>query len=73
MEENQYVFIVNKKAKKSDIKSAVQVLFERKVKCVNTMNRVGKTRRNKFGIGKKPNIKRAIVTLKDGEEAIDLF
>ena len=73
MEDNQYVFIVNKNAKKIDIKLAVQVLFERKVKCVNTMNRVGKTKRNKYGIGKRPDIKKAIVTLKKGEDAIDLF
>ena len=73
MENNQYTFIVNKKAKKNDIKLAVQILFERKVKCVNTMNRIGKTKRNKFGVGKKPDIKKAVVTLKDGEEPIDLF
>ena len=73
MENNQYVFIVNKKANKKEIKQAVQFLFERKVKSVNILNRIGKTKRNRFGVGKKADLKRAIVTLKDGEEAIELF
>ena len=73
MENNQYVFIVNKKANKKDVKRAIQFLFERKVSSVNIINRLGKTKRNRFGVGKKADIKRAIVTLKDGEEAIELF
>jgi len=73
MENNQYVFIVNKKANKNDVKQAVQFLFERKVKSVNIVNRIGKTKRNRFGVGKKADQKRAIITLQDGEEAIELF
>ena len=73
MEHNQYTFIVDKKAKKGEIKNAIQMLFERKVKCVNILNRKGKTKRNKFGVGKRADTKRAIITLKDGEEAINLF
>ena len=73
MENNQYVFIVNKKANKKDVKQAVQFLFERKVKSVNIMNRIGKTKRNRFGVGKKADLKRAIITLQDGEESIELF
>jgi len=42
-----------------------------KVDSVNTLNRKGKTRRTKFGLGKRKNTKRAIVTLKEG--SIDIF
>jgi large subunit ribosomal protein L23 len=73
VEHNQYAFIVHPKATKKDIKRAVETLFERKVASVNVMNRKGKTRRNRFGVGKKPNWRKAIVTLKQGEEAIELF
>jgi large subunit ribosomal protein L23 len=73
LEFNQYTFVVDPKADKHTIKTAVEYLFERKVKAVNVMNRRGKTRRNKFGVGKRPDWKRAIVTLKDGEQPIDVF
>ncbi len=73
MEDNKYTFIVDNNAKKHDIKRAVRELFERKVKDVNVMNCTGKTKRNKFGLGKKADWKKAIITLEDGEEAIDLF
>ena len=73
MEHNQYTFKVDPRATKSDIKEAVEHVFERKIKAVNVMNRLGKTKRTRFGLGKKPDWKRAIVTLKDGEEGIDLF
>jgi large subunit ribosomal protein L23 len=42
-----------------------------KVASVNTLNRVGKTRRTKFGLGKRKDTKRAIITLKSG--SIDIF
>ena len=42
-----------------------------KVASINTLNRVGKTRRTKFGLGKRKDTKRAIVTLKSG--SIDIF
>ena len=73
IEDNQYTFIVDRRADKKDIKKAVQVVFDRKVKTVNVMNRRGKTKRNKFGLGKKADYKKAVVTLMDGESAIDLF
>ncbi len=73
MEDNKYTFSVDNNAKKHDIKRAVQELFERKVKNVNVMNYAGKTKRNKFGLGKKADWKKAVITLEDGEEAIDLF
>ncbi|MFT5128657.1 MAG: large subunit ribosomal protein L23 [Rhodothermales bacterium] len=73
VEFNQYAFIVHPKANKKDIKRAVETLFERKVDAVNVMNRKGKSRRNRFGLGRRPNWRKAIVTLKKGEEAIELF
>ena len=73
MENNQYTFIVHKKSTKYDVKLAIQKVFERKVKSVNILNRQGKTKRSKFGLGKRADQKRAIVTLKDGEQAIDMF
>ena len=73
IEDNQYTFIVDKRADKKDIKKAVQEVFDRKVKAVNVMNRRGKTKRNKYGLGKKADYKKAVVTLMDGESAIDLF
>lgn len=73
IEDNQYTFIVDRRADKKDIKKAVQEVFDRKVKTVNVMNRQGKTKRNKYGLGKKADYKKAVVTLMDGESAIDLF
>ncbi len=73
MEDNKFTFIVDNNAKKHDIKRAVRELFERKVKSVNVMNCSGKTKRNKFGLGEKADLKKAVVTLEDGEKAIDLF
>ena len=69
----QYTFVVHPKASKQQIKRAVQELFDRKVKSVNVMNRLGKTRRTRFGTGKKPNWRKAIVTLQDGQEPLELF
>jgi large subunit ribosomal protein L23 len=73
VENNQYAFIVHPKATKKDIKRAVETIFERKVSAVNVMNRKGKTRRNRFGLGRRADWRKAIVTLKKGEEAIELF
>ncbi|TPX04249.1 50S ribosomal protein L23, partial [Schumannella luteola] len=49
----------------------IEKIFGVKVASVNTINRVGKTRRTRFGIGKRKDTKRAIVTLKSG--SIDIF
>lgn len=43
-----------------------------KVETVNTVNRAGKTRRTRYGLGKRKNTKRAIVTLRPGQ-TIDIF
>jgi len=59
-------------ANKTEIKIAVEKVFNVKVTSVNTINRQGKTRRTRFGMGKRPNTKRAIVSLAEGHR-IDIF
>ena len=71
LDEGKYTFIVDPRANKTEIKIAVERIFGVKVDSVNTLNRQGKTRRTKFGLGKRKNTKRAIVTLKEG--SIDIF
>lgn len=72
----QYSFVVNKKANKIEIKSAVEQLYGVTVESVNTMIMPGKakTRNTRSGLqkGKKPSFKKAIVRLSEGEE-IDFF
>ena len=59
-------------ANKTEIKIAVEKVFDVKVTSVNTINRQGKTRRTRYGLGKRPNTKRAIVSLAEGHR-IDIF
>ena len=71
MDEGKYTFLVDSRANKTEIKIAVEKIFDVKVSSVNTINRQGKTRRTRFGTGKRKDTKRAIVTLTDG--TIDIF
>jgi len=74
MEQNKYTFIVAKNAGKIQIKQAVEDIFGVKVKAVNTMNIKGKKRRlGRFPQGKRPDYKKAIVTLKDDSKPIEVF
>jgi large subunit ribosomal protein L23 len=66
-EYNQVVFNVAKDASKPEIKAAVEALFGVKVKAVNTLVRKGKTKRFKTTIGKQQDVKKAIVTLVEGQ------
>jgi len=72
MDEGKYTFEVAPGANKTEIKIAVEQIFGVKVASVNTINRKGKTRRTRNGIGKRKDVKRAIVTLGAGE-ALDIF
>jgi large subunit ribosomal protein L23 len=74
MEEGVYTFKVHPDASKPQIRDAVQEIFGVKVAKVNTLNRPGKRKRNRrtFTYGKRPDTKRAIVTLVEGD-SIDLF
>jgi large subunit ribosomal protein L23 len=71
LDEGKYTFLVDPRANKTEIKIAVEQVFGVKVKAVNTINRQGKARRTRYGIGRRKNTKRAVVTLKDG--SIDIF
>ena len=65
---NQYTFKVAKGANKLEIHSAVEALFNVKVKSVNVMNRLGKFKRMRSSsYGKRPDWKKAIVTLSEGQ------
>lgn len=66
-EHSQVVFNVAKHATKPEIKKAVEALFEVKVKAVNTLNRKGKVKRFRGIKGKQSDVKKAIVTLEDGQ------
>ncbi|MBO8169390.1 MAG: 50S ribosomal protein L23 [Thermoanaerobacteraceae bacterium] len=72
MEDNKYTFIVDKKANKSEIKKAVEEIFDVTVTKVNTMKVRGKKRRMGRYEGKTPERKKAIVTLKPGDK-IEVF
>ncbi len=61
LDERQYTFVVAPGANKTEIKIAVEKVFGVKVTSVNTLNRPGKTRRTRFGMGKRKDTKRAIV------------
>ncbi len=74
LENNVYTFKVHPEATKPEIRSAIEAIFDVKVTRVNTLNRKGKRQRNRrnFTFGSRPDTKRAIVTLAEGD-AIDLF
>ncbi|WP_193371981.1 50S ribosomal protein L23 [Nocardiopsis sp. BMP B8015] len=72
MDANKYTFIVRPDANKTQIKIAIEKIFDVKVTSVNTINRKGKRKRTRFGYGKRPDTKRAIVSVADGDR-IDIF
>jgi len=72
LDDNKYTFLVAPGANKTEIKIAVETVFKVHVTGVNTLNRQGKKRRTRSGFGKRPDTKRAIVTVADGER-IDIF
>ena len=72
LDENKYTFIVDPRANKTQIKQAIEGIFDVKVLSVNTMNRPGKRKRRGLIVGKRPDTKRAIVTVAEGDE-IELF
>ena len=72
LDENKYTFLVRPDANKTQIKIAVEQVFNVKVNDVNTVNRLGKRKRTRHGWGKRVDTKRAIVSLAAGER-IDIF
>ena len=72
IDEGKYTFIVDPRSNKTEIKIAIEKIFNVKVEAVNTVSRIGKTRRTRAGLGKRKDTKRAIVTLRAGQ-TIDIF
>ena len=71
IDEGKYTFLVDPRSNKTEIKLAIEKIFGVEVASINTLTRQGKTRRTKFGTGKRKDTKRAIVSLKSG--TIDIF
>jgi large subunit ribosomal protein L23 len=72
LDQNKYTFDVHPDANKTQIKIAVEKVFNVKVTDVNTLNRQGKRKRTRFGYGQRKSIKRAVVTLREGDR-IEVF
>lgn len=74
MGEKKYTFMVHPEANKSQIKEAVEKMFEgTKVKSVNTMNMDGKNKRRGMVVGKTAKSKKAIVALTEDSKDIEIF
>ena len=67
---NTYTFVVDRRARKEEIRRAVEVLFDVRVLRVNTLNRKGKRKRTRFTVGKRADTKRAMVTLPIGQTVV---
>ncbi|MGH8867983.1 MAG: 50S ribosomal protein L23 [Actinomycetes bacterium] len=72
LDENKYTFLVRPDANKTEIKIAVEKVFNVKVTRVNTLNRGGKRKRTRYGWGQRASTKRAVVSLAEGDR-IDIF
>ena len=69
-----YVFIVAKKAGKTEIKQAVETIFDGvKVESVNTINRLGKVKRQGRTAGRRPSTTKAYITLTKDSKTIEAF
>lgn len=72
LDANKYTFVVPRTANKTQIKIAVEQVFGVTVTSVNTMNRQGKRVRTRTGYGRRPDTKRAVVSVAPGDR-IDIF
>ena len=72
LELNTYTFLVDPRANKTEIKEAVQAIWNVRVTSVNTLRRQGKVKRRGWTTGKRADQKRAIVTLAEGD-SIQIF
>ena len=72
LDENKYTFVVRPDANKTQIKIAVEQVFNVTVLDVNTLNRQGKRKRTRSGFGRRNDTKRAIVSLAPGDR-IEIF
>jgi large subunit ribosomal protein L23 len=72
LERNTYTFLVDQRANKTEIKEAIQKIWNVQVLSVNTLMRRGKVKRRRYTQGKRADQKRAIVTLAEGD-TIEIF
>ena len=68
MADNKYLFWVDKASNKIEIKKAVEDIYKVKVSGVNTVMMRGKAKRVRYAVGRTPDWKKAIVTLKEGQK-----
>lgn len=73
VQNGKYTFVVDRNANKIDIKKAVEQLFDVDVVKVNTMNVPGKVRRRGTSVGRRPDWKKAIVTVAEGQRIRKFF
>lgn len=73
MAEGKYTFQVDRRTTKSEIKKAVETIFDVKVAKVTTMNIIGKIKRQGLHSGKRPNWKKAIIKLTEDSKTIEFF
>ena len=73
IEDNVYTFFVHPESNKTQIKIAIEAIFDVQVTSVNTANRQGKRKRTRFGYGKRKDTKRALVTLSADSKPIEIF
>ncbi|MBT9173336.1 MAG: 50S ribosomal protein L23 [Syntrophomonadaceae bacterium] len=73
MEERKYLFRVDNRANKIEIKHAVEEIFKVKVQSVNTIRVTGKFKKVGVHTGRRSNWKKAIVTLAEGSKPIEIF
>jgi large subunit ribosomal protein L23 len=72
VEQNRYTFVVNLKSNKTEIKKAIEEIYNVKVLSVNTLKMPKKPRRLGKSMGYKPGYRKAIVTLREGD-SIKIF
>jgi large subunit ribosomal protein L23 len=72
IDENAYTFLVHPEANKTEIRRAVETIWDVRVEKVNTLNRKGKSKRFRFTMGRRSDTKRAVVKLRPGD-TIEIF
>lgn len=71
--DKSYTFVVDKRANKTEIKQAIEAVFDVKVESVNTINSLGKIKRQGRTEGRRPSVKKAYVKLAKDSKGIEFF
>ena len=72
IDQNAYTFLVHPEANKTEIRQAVESIWDVHVEKVNTVNRKGKSKRFRYTMGRRSDTKRAVVKLRPGD-TIEIF